>query len=210
LVIFINGILTLPRDTFGWTDRAERWFLEHSAHDVDSLEYFSSPLLGLFGEGKRVRQAVELLSGYLASFHAAGLPAPKLHLVTHSRGAEIARRLIVDCGFPIASLHAFAPAIGTDLQASGLLNALRAGRLKRLRIYRSRGDSVLRWVAGAAAVVGLYGRLGYSGPANVPEDLEKRIRVVARDELGHSTWFAPGHFTWSMEEVAADLDELPL
>jgi hypothetical protein len=69
---------------------------------------------------------------------------------------------------------------------------------------------VLRWIAGAASIVGLYGRLGYSGPAIVPADLETRIRVVARDELGHSTWFAAGHFAWSMEELAADLDELPL
>jgi len=209
LLLCIGGILTAPADQHGWTDRAERWITRHTAHDCDSLEYFATPLLGLGGEKRRVAQVVELLSGYFAAYQRAGKAPPELHLVTHSRGAEIARRLIVECGYKVQSWHAFAPAISADLQATGIANALRAGRLDRLRIYSSRGDAVLRWIAGAASIFGLYGRLGYSGPAAIPADLEQRIRVIRRDDFGHSAWFAPAHFGWSMEEIAADLDPLP-
>lgn len=205
LVIFLNGILTRPGDQFGWTDRAEQWFLERTNHDVDSYEYFQTPILGrLFGEARHNREVIELLAGY---WNAWDFP-PKLHLVAHSRGCEIARRLVVEHGVKVESLHLFAAAIDADFEANGLNAALTQRHVNRVRLYSSKSDGVLRWLAGAS--LGLYGRLGYTGPRNIAQSLIHRVFTTPRDDFGHSDWFSPRNLPLYMRAVDEEVDDLPI
>jgi pimeloyl-ACP methyl ester carboxylesterase len=203
LVIFLNGILTAPGDQFAWTDRAERWFARNTPHDFDSFEYWHTAVLSrLFAEARQVAEAAELVANYLRAWRPV---RPRLHLVAHSRGCELARRLVVERRLEVASLHLFAAAIDADFETNGLNTALRTGTVERLSLYTSRGDGVLRWIAGAS--LGLYGRLGYTGPRRA--DPNAPIRIIERETFGHSDWFAPAHFDASMRLIATDLDELP-
>lgn len=203
LVIFLNGILTAPGDQFAWTDRAERWFARNTTHDFDSFEYWHTALFSrLFCEQRHVAAAAELVANYLRAWRPQ---RPRLHLVAHSRGCELARQLIVDRRLEVESLHLFAAAIDADFASNGLNAALRAGGIERMSLYTSRGDAVLKYIAGAS--LGLYGRLGYTGPCRL--DPEARVHITERGEFGHGDWFAPQNFDWSMRRIAADLDELP-
>lgn len=203
LVIFLNGILTTPGDQFAWTDRAERWFAKNTPHDFDSFEYWHTALFSrLFCERRHVAAAAELVAHYLRAWRPQ---RPRLHLVAHSRGCELARQLIVSRRLEVASVHLFAAAIDADFEANGLNTALRGGGIERMSLYTSRADAVLKYIAGAS--LGLYGRLGYTGPRGA--DPNAPIRVIDRPGFGHSDWFAPQNFASSMSLVATDLDELP-
>jgi len=205
LVLFINGILTLPSDQFGWTDRAERWTGDFSRHEFDSIEYFHTPLLGLAFERKTVQQAAWIVAEYLAAWK--GNRPLRIHLVGHSRGCEIARRLIVEHGVPVDTLHFFAPAVDRDFERNGLGPALHSGLVRQLHIYGAATDRVLsrfaRWS------FGIYGTLGCDGPLNA-EGL--RISRDFRRGYGHGTWFDRSHFEDTMNalERAIDSDVLPL
>lgn len=205
LLLFINGILTRPGDQFGWTDRAEGWFLRFRDHDVDSYEYWHTAILSrLFTERRKTRDAAELVRGYCEAWPTA----PVLHLVAHSRGCEIARRLIVEHGLQVRSLHLFAGAIEADFYRNGLNAALRSGQLREAYVYTSQSDGILRWIAGAS--FGLYGRLGYTGPRNVDPEVRRRVWVIQRNGFGHGDWFTPSNFRESMQHIAMAADELPL
>lgn len=204
LVIFLNGILTAPGDQFAWTDRAEHWFLQRTSHDVDAYEYWQTPIVGrLFREASNVRACLELIHGYRRTWQRP----PILHLVGHSRGCELARRLIVEQGLLVQSVHLFAAAVDADFQRNGFNGAIAAGLVQRICLYNSKADGVLKWFAGAS--LGLYGRLGYSGPRNVSPEAQRRIWFTEREGFGHSTWFEAPHFNQTMEQVAMEVDDLP-
>ena len=202
LVLFLNGILTLPCDRFAWTDRAERWFSRNTRHDFDSVEYFQTPLLGRFREAAPLQEAHELLAGYFGSWKTP----PQLHVVAHSRGCELARRLVA-AGWPIRTLHLFAAAIDADFEKNGLNAALRSHQVGGVHLYTSPVDNVLRYLAGAS--LGLYGRLGFSGPKNIDPSARDRVHVLRR-ELTHSEWFAPLQFESAMRFVSGSISRARL
>ncbi|MHA3773680.1 hypothetical protein ACXR0O_19260 [Verrucomicrobiota bacterium sgz303538] len=205
LVFCINGILTRPSDPHAWTDRAVAWFLKHTDHDANAYEYFQTAILGrLFCERRHLDAAIELLAR-----HMSGAPRPlQLHLVGHSRGCEIARRLVVQYGVPVESLHLFAAAVDPDFERNGLNQALRSNRVNRVRLYTSTEDDVLRWIA--AASLGLYGRLGYIGPRNVDPQVAHRVEIVERNTYDHGDYFNGSNFEDSMRLVEWEVDNLPM
>lgn len=205
-VLFINGILTRPGDQFGWTDRAERWVGDNTDHEYDALEYFHTPLFGrIFNEGKVYREALALLAGYYASARYAGKEF-RPHIVAHSHGCEITRKLILNSGFNFRAVHLFAAAISSDFD-KGLNKALDSGKVGEVCLYVSKADSVLKYLPPLS--LGLYGRLGYEGPKKVAKSVVERVHVTTRN-MGHSEWFAPANFRTLMEEVNARIDDVPV
>jgi pimeloyl-ACP methyl ester carboxylesterase len=202
-VLCLNGIHTNPAAD-SWTDRAEEWFLRRTSHDVDAYEYHQTAIFGrLFSENRHLRNVVQLLAEYMA----AGGPF-RLHILAHSRGCEIARRLVVECGFRVESMHLFSAAIDPDFGRNGLGAALERGQVNRVRLYTSKSDGVLRWIAGAS--LGLYGRLGYTGPRNVWPHIAHRVEQTPRDTYNHGSWFSPGNFEESMQLAEWEIDNLPM
>lgn len=204
-LVFLNGILTRPSNPLAWTDRAVSWFRKRTRHDAHAYEYFQTAILGrLFFERLHLANAI----GLIARLQAGALHRPSLHLVAHSRGCEIARKLIVHHALPVETLHLFAAAVDPDFERNGLNQALRSCRVNRIRLYTSKEDDVLRWIA--AASLGLYGRLGYTGPRNVAPDLAKRVEIVERNTYDHGEWFTPRNFETSMRLVEWEVDNLPM
>jgi hypothetical protein len=87
IVIAVNGILTLPSDSDGWTDRLvvqinAAW---PDKYRGDKYEYFCSPLLRMVGQEHRGEELFGLIGKYEPDKN-------RIHLVGHSNGCDLIER----------------------------------------------------------------------------------------------------------------------
>lgn len=198
--VCVNGILSRPGASDGWTDRAVTWLQCNSPHKAEKWEYAAGPIL------RRIRQSsrAKKIATMLAYYERAGF---EIILVAHSNGCDLVSRVLALRGAEpwyfqsqIRSAHLFAAA--TDWL--GLHQALDGGSLKTLHLYGSDSDWALkfarvsRWLGGWAGLG--YGSLGLHGDIVESDDLGdqldqgrgKRVFDHGDDKFGHSDWFERG------------------
>lgn len=183
--ICINGILSDPGASDGWTDRAVTWLHLHTEHRAEKFEYASGALL------RRLRQQAraEAIARMCEFYFSAG--CWEVVLIGHSNGCDLIARVLALCpGRHFRSVHLFAAAA----EWAPFSVALHAGRVGRVFIYASRHDRALWW-AGLSRKLGRWAGLGYGNLGReVPAAAEATagVTVIWRDDYDHSTWFERG------------------
>ena len=189
VLVFINGILTAPGDSDGWTDRAVTWSHLHTHFRAEKLEYFTGALT------RRLRQQgrAEKFSRMLERYAAAGFT---FSLVGHSNGCDLCLRIarLLAGSRTIRHLHLVAAAAEADFDRNGLNELLADGTVGRVQIYASTADRALGFAKLTSRPLGWfglgYGSLGLTGPRRGTVADEARVSVIDRPGYGHSTWFA--------------------
>lgn len=178
-----NGILTDPTDVNGWTDLFEDMY-QNEGYPCNRYEYFSGALTRFIKQGARVKELTTIINR---------IKSPIIY-VGHSNGCELFGRLMkdVDCKFEAA--HLFAPAMDSDFNKNGLAYGLLSGKVKKVYLYCSKKDMVLKdWASKTSFLraIGLgYGTLGYTGPKNVLKGIEGLVFETWNNKFDHSDWFS--------------------
>lgn len=195
--IFVNGILSMPGDADGWTDRAVTWINTRTSAKGEKWEYATGPLLRRIKQQERAQKIATLIAYY----ERAGY---EVILVGHSNGCDIIGRVLALRGHepwyyaqPLRSVHLFAAAA----DAEPFLAALDRQSVGRIFIYRGGRDRALQLGRFSRRVVGWaglgYGSLGREDPDNTAAlELAYRPGVAVHQEpaYGHSDWFIRGEF----------------
>lgn len=198
--VCINGILSAPGDSDGWTDRAVTWLQTNTPYKAEKWEYVAGPIL------RRLKQQgrAEKIATMLAYYEKAGY---QIVLVGHSNGCDlIARVLALRAKAPwyfkytIRSAHLFAAAADW----SDFKHALDNYGLEQLHLYGSSADWALKFAKVSRTLFGWaglgYGSLGLEGDIFESDDLGwqldagrgKRVFDHGNDTFGHSDWFKRG------------------
>lgn len=182
--ILINGILTRPGASDGWTDRGVTWLNLHTAGKGEKFEYAASALTRRIWQDDRAKAIARMCEFY---FEAGW----EVVLIGHSNGCDLIARVLALCvGRRFRSVHLFAAA--ADWAPFSL--ALHAARVGHVFIYASSSDRALWW-AGLSRKVGGWAGLGYGNLGReVPAAAEATAgcTVIRRNEYGHSDWHARG------------------
>ena len=186
--ICVNGILTLPGDAEGWTDRAVTWLHTHFPTlptKAEKFEYASGVLTRRLFQDKRAAN----LAGVVGKYLKEGF---RVVLVGHSNGCDLIARVLAKVDRPVHSVHLFAAAAdGEDFA-----RALAFGRVGTLHLYGSRRDLALKLAGLSRSVLGWvglgYGSLGREGPAFAAKHDGGRVFDHSDHDFGHSDWWEPG------------------
>lgn len=209
--VCINGILTLPEDSEGWTDRAVTWLQTRTAAKAEKWEYAAGALT------RRLRQQAraEKIARMLGYYQRAGYECV---LAGHSNGCDLIARVLAlrgreGCfGAPVRAVHLVAAAADWD----DFARALARGDVGRVHLYGSRSDRALRIAAVSEKLLGWaglgYGSLGLEGEqralaenrAALAAGRRPRVFDHSDDRMGHSTWFTRGeNFERTMRAILA-------
>lgn len=181
--ICVNGILTNPGESDGWTDRAVTWLHIRTEARAEKFEYACGALT------RRLRQQwrAEAISRMANFYFLAGY---EVSLVGHSNGCDLIARVLALRDHRFRSVHLFAAA--ADWQPFSL--ALHVGRVGRVHLYVSARDRALQ-LAGVTRVLGGWAGLGYGSLGReVPAAAlaNPAVTVTRHDDYGHGTWFERG------------------
>lgn len=178
--ICVNGILTAPGDSEGWTDRAVTWLHTRTRFHAEKFEYACGPLTRRLRQQWRAEAIAKMCEFYFAADF-------DVNLVGHSNGCDlIARVMDLQEDRAFGSVHLFAAA--TDW------GALEYANFRRLTLYVSANDRALQ-VARISRTLGGWAGLGYGDLGRrVPSAAvaDPRVAVARRDDFGHSDWFKRG------------------
>jgi hypothetical protein len=187
VTVFVCGIFTEPGDQDNWTARALAWTNINRDVRADSYEYLTDALFRNAGEGVRAKRMARKLGFY----YDAGFD---VSLVAHSNGNDVCLDALKILGYPpIRQFHMIAPAVHEDCDASGLNRVM----ADSVHIYIGGKDLAMR---AADTVLGHafgFDDLGRRGPQNVKTTVP--ICIVRQEEWGHSTWFLPENFEYTMQ-----------
>ncbi|HEX2862167.1 MAG TPA: hypothetical protein VHN79_11030 [Lacunisphaera sp.] len=181
--ICVNGILTLPDESEGWTDRAVTWLHTHTDFRAEKFEYACGAIT------RRLRQQwrAQAIAKMCAYYFSAGY---EVSLVGHSNGCDLIARVLALVAGHIRSVHLFAAA--ADWQPFSL--ALHLNRVARVHLYVSDADRALLFAGLSRNLLGWlglgYGDLGRTVPAAALR--HPKARVNRNDTYGHSSWFERG------------------
>ncbi len=184
--IAINGILSNPGDSEGWTDRFVTWINTRLPDGVvaEKFEYYCSALLRRIKQRERADEIAKKV-GY---YRRAGY---RIVLVGHSNGCDLIARVLEACGAEIDAAHLISPAADDD----DFAEAIREGLIRRIHLYGSRNDGALRFARVTRPLIGWlglgYGSLGLRGP-EFAALFPKVVHDHSDPAHGHSTWFQRG------------------
>lgn len=202
--IFINGILTLPSDKNGWTDRAARWIdeeLEWLCASGEALEYFTGPslmwrtLMNQQMVRKLIRRTEQIPAG------------TRIHLIGHSNGCDIICSALPAIRANVRSITLIAAAVEHNFHFNHLNEALIDRPDLRVQVLCSPDDEVLKWLARPSRwILGKlgYGYLGYQAAVDssaLKVFIPSQIDVVSCPGFGHGDYFKPGYFDKTMQRV---------
>ena len=197
--VCINGILTLPGDSEGWTDRAVTWLQTRTTAKAEKWEYAAGPITRRLRQQARAWKIARMLGYYQHAGYACVLAG-------HSNGCDLIARVLAlrgreGCfGAPVRAAHLVAPAADWG----DFARALARWDVGRVHIYGSRSDGALRVAAVSEKLLGWaglgYGSLGLEGEARALADgraalaagRAPRVFDHSDDRLGHSTWWERG------------------
>lgn len=195
--IFINGILNVPGDVSGWTDKAEAWIEVNTVHPATRLEYFSDAIFRRFQQEHLVDDLATICERY---------DDHKIVLVGHSNGCDIIIRLIKRMKHDIHHAHLIAGACERDFYKNGINMAIMEGTLGRVTVYWSPKDKALKKARLSSRLFGWmglgYGYMGLTGPFNVSDKISHKVNSVER-HFDHSQWFSTKNFDETMLAIAA-------
>ncbi len=176
LIVAIHGILT-GRGDVTWPERFERWAaakLDRTAVLTDQYDAGPFPVWNYCIRNPRAARALgKIVENWIDSAVEDGQTV-KVHIVAHSNGGDIARRLalrLTGRGYEVENLLLFSAAVPNSAAAMGLIPALDAGTLKNLVVYSADGDRVLApspdwskpWTVALACARWPYGNAGRVG-----------------------------------------------
>jgi len=180
--LVVNGILTNPQDIDGWTDLFED-FYQNMGYPCTKYEYFSGALTRFIRQGKRVKDLQKICSR---------ITSP-LVFVGHSNGCELFTQLVHKSNLYFEAAHLFASAMDGDFNKNGLNKAVLSGRVKKIYLYCSAKDRILRDFASKTSFMSFlglgYGTCGYTGPSKISKAIEDKVFVTWENEFDHSDWF---------------------
>lgn len=190
--LVVNGILSNPSDISGWTDLFED-FYQNEGYSCSRYEYFSGAITRFIKQGKRVEELSKIIKR---------INNPLVY-VGHSNGCELFGRLMKESDSTFESAHLFAAAMNSDFKENGLNYALLTKRVKKIYLYCSTRDLVLKnWASKTSFLkfMGLgYGTLGLTGPKNVLEQVNHKVETTWSDSFDHSDWFKPENIQKSFD-----------
>lgn len=198
VVIAINGILSCPGESDGWTDRAVTWLHLH-APDVraEKFEYSAGPLTRRLYQQCRAEAIARMCNFYFEGGF-------EVSLIGHSNGCDlIARVLDLTRSRTFRSVYLFAAAAdGADFE-----RALDEGQIANLFLYGSANDRALKLAALSQKLGGWLG-LGYGSLGLAVRDFadtHANTYAVQADGVAHSTWFERGpRFEQTMHGILAN------
>lgn len=208
--ICINGILSDPGDSEGWTDRAVTWLHVRTEARAEKFEYASGALTRRLRQQARAKSIAKMARFYFA----AGF---EVSFIGHSNGGDLFERVLAllqpdfrNLRWKVRSAHLFAPACDGE-QA---VRALRDGALGTLFLYGSQRDKALALATRSRRYFGWmglgYGDLGHRIPAFAAAHAD--LPIIAHNDDGHEhgTWFTRGlEFEATMRRVARNESLLP-
>lgn len=181
--LVVNGILSLPSDISAWTDLFEDYY-QNENYPCTRYEYFSGAITRFIKQGKRVEELNQIVKR---------INHPLVY-VGHSNGCELFGRLMKDTDCKFEAAHLFAAAMDADFNQNGLTLGLLSGRVKRIYLYCSTNDLVLKDFASKTSFLKFlgigYGTLGFTGPKNVLPGVKDKVEVTWSDSFNHSDWFS--------------------
>lgn len=188
----VNGILTFPNDSDGWTDRAVTMAHIHLGRHAEKIENFTGVVTRMF----RQKRKAELLAKVARKYFDAGW---RVVMRGHSNGCDIIRRaaliILASCSHRIECIQWIAPAVDADCERNGVNELLYDGAVKRLVICGSKKDGALKIARASSPILNVfgnaYGTLGLIGPQNLNPINESRVHRFWNDEFGHSDWLLP-------------------
>lgn len=190
--LVVNGILSKPSSIDSWTDVFEDEY-QNRGYPCTRYEYFSGALTRWMFQGQRVKDLYKICC-------RSKMP---LVYVGHSNGCELFSRLVKEHDVQFEAAHLFSAAVDSDFRKNGFNSVLFSGRVKKLHLYCSKGDRVLRDLASKTEWLnrfGLgYGKLGYTGPRYLSKTLQKHVSVINHDSFDHSDWFKGDQIIKSLE-----------
>lgn len=192
--ICINGILSNPGESDGWTDRAVTWLHLNSDSRAEKFEYAAGALTRRLTQQSRAVAIATMCELYCAAGFAVSL-------IGHSNGCDlIARVLDLTLTRKFRSVYLFAAA--TD--AIWFEEALARQQIAQLFLYGSANDRALKLAALSQKLGGWlglgYGSLGLS--VRRFADTHANTYAAQVDTMEHSTWFERGgHFEATMSGI---------
>lgn len=194
--ICVNGILTNPGESDGWTDRAVTWLQTRTSARAEKFEYACGAILRRL----RQQQRAEAISRMCGFYFAAGF---SVSLIGHSNGCDLIARVLELTPQRFARVHLFAAAADW----APFAYALHMGRVDRVALYVSANDRALRLGHLSRRLLGWlglgYGNLGCVVPAAA--EANPQVTVSRHDDYGHSTWFERGdRFEATMQLLLAN------
>lgn len=179
--LVVNGILTDADSINGWTDLFEDMY-QNEGYACNRYEYTCGIFKSLF-QSKRVDDLRIICKR---------IQKPIVY-VGHSNGCELFGRLLRDVDSSFEEAHLFAPAMDADFNQNGITYGLLSGKVKKVFVYCSKKDNILKnWASKTTFLryIGLgYGTLGYTGPKNVLKQIESKVVVTWNNKFDHSDWF---------------------
>ena len=195
--INVNGILTNPGRSTGWCDYAVTLAHRHHGVRAEKFEHFSGLLTRHIWQDRRARALAALANDYLSFGWVVRMRG-------HSNGADVICRSLryLAPGGRIESVQLIAAACPASFERNGLNDALMDGRLARVVLCCSPDDRAL-WAARITypllnLIGNGYGCLGFSGPLNVDDSIEHRVRTVWRPGFDHCDWLTPDNLLATM------------
>jgi predicted alpha/beta hydrolase family esterase len=196
----VNGILTFPGDSQGWTDRAvTHAHLEFDLY-AEKLENFTPILTRVILQERRARFVARIANKYIDHGWT-------VYLRGHSNGCDIIRRALFHIKEPIKAAQLIAPAVEPDFEKNGFNQLLRDGCVERLLVCWGPNDEALRWAKWSHPVLNLfgnaYGIMGMVGPQNVAPDVKHLVTSIANVHFGHNDWVHRDHLLNTMRLLHA-------
>lgn len=200
--IYINGILSNPGASDGWTDRAVTFThtrtedpLCHGPAVGEKFEYAAGVLTRRWGQSRRA-EAIGTMVGY---YRRAGYE--RVIGVGHSNGCDILARVLTDLNVSLDSVHLFDPAA----DAEDYEEALQMGSVGRIYLYGSDNDRALQKAKATRPLIRWtgwgYGYLGLEGAAFAAKHPD-RVFDFRDNALDHGDWFDRAtHFESSMTRL---------
>lgn len=181
--ILVNGILTNPGATDGWTDRGVTWLNLHTEGKAEKFEYACGALTRRLRQQQRAEAIARMCAFYQDDDYY-------ITLIGHSNGCDLISRVLkLIRHTPDTNVHLFAPAADADV-----FERAADQWLQRVCLYVSANDQALKWGGYTRKLFGWaglgYGSLGREVPASFEQN--QRCAVTRRDDYGHSTWFERG------------------
>lgn len=193
----VNGILTVPGDSEGWTIRANEWIEDRYLGYADRYEYFSGALLTrMLFQARRAREVIKRLKQRAVNHDIV--------LVGHSNGCEIICRVLKSQEIKCKAVHLIAAACEQDFNKNGLNKAIEDGIVDELHLYTSTSDEALDLARATSwlSFFGMgYGLLGSKGPTHINLQAILKTEIHRRDSYRHSTWFDEHHLDETMKLI---------
>jgi len=215
ILVSIHGIARMKSDTH-WQERLSQWVPDHTKQ-IKYVPYRYGFWLGLIPYIASFK-----IIGVLAYWFSKGFcnklrkikernPHAKIHILAHSFGSWILQSTLLQLNFNVESVHIVGGVISAHIENNLLDEFLNSGIIKRVYIWSSKDDEIVRFSPPP------FGHIGYWGiiDKDIPTDRIRPRRQPYPDlqlfnypvefdknKVGsHSEYFEPSFFNRLLSDV---------